>query len=476
MEPFQTHDGATREDSRHRFRLVWLVLASALIVTLIVLLRTPRGVSRATVADATNEQQSVAGTDSAWSRISARASHRRGSVERASPADKIVADKVVQFTRSRREIVRTMARRFKFEVPADVERFFDLAEAGRWDELNALYESMRQRRQTTEPLPRELATLWPAMLETLGITESARDWPAQKLLDYGNAVLGSLRPGMIYIGGTDPGRFIPTLLNETADGERHIIVTQNALADQTYLDYVSFLYSDRFTALAKEDSERAFQDYLSDAQKRLQHDQQFPNEPKQIRPGEDLQMIDNRLQVSGQIAVMAINEKLLQTLMEKNPDASFAMEESFPFNSMFANASSLGPIMELRVRDEQNVLTRERAAQSVDYWRTTAQQIFADPEARESPEVLKSYSKLISSQGGLFANRNYTAEAEQAFRLAAEICPYSSEAVFRLANLLVGQNRIEDALPVAEAAVKADMNNQQQFRSLVEELNRLRKK
>jgi tetratricopeptide (TPR) repeat protein len=143
---------------------------------------------------------------------------------------------------------------------------------------------------------------------------------------------------------------------------------------------------------------------------------------------------------------------------------------------MFANASSLGPIMELRVRDEQNVLTRERAAQSVDYWRTTAQQIFADPEARESPEVLKSYSKLISSQGGLFANRNYTAEAEQAFRLAAEICPYSSEAVFRLANLLVGQNRIEDALPVAEAAVKADMNNQQQFRSLVEELNRLRKK
>jgi tetratricopeptide (TPR) repeat protein len=281
---------------------------------------------------------------------------------------------------------------------------------------------------------------------------------------------------MIYIGGTDPGRFIPTLLNETADGERHIIVTQNALADQTYLDYVSFLYSDRFTALTKEESERAFQDYLSDAQKRLQHDQQFPNEPKQIRPGEDLQMIDNRLQVSGQIAVMAINEKLLQTLMEKNPDASFAMEESFPFNSMFANASSLGPIMELRVRDEQNVLTRERAAQSVDYWRTTAQQIFADPEARESPEVLKSYSKLISSQGGLFANRNYTAEAEQAFRLAAEICPYSSEAVFRLANLLVGQNRIEDALPVAEAAVKADMNNQQQFRSLVEELNRLRKK
>ncbi|PYI85602.1 MAG: hypothetical protein DME26_10630 [Verrucomicrobia bacterium] len=294
------------------------------------------------------------------------------------------------------------------------------------------------------------------------------------LLDYGNAVLGSLRPGMVYVGGTDPGRFIPTLLNETSDGERHIIVTQNALADQTYLDYVSFLYRDRFDTLTKEDSERAFQEYLADAQKRLQHDQQFPNEPKQIRPGEDVHMTDNRVQVSGQVAVMAINEKLFQTLMEKNPNASFAMEESFPFNSTFADATALGPILELRVRDDQNTLTRERAAQSVDYWRATAQQILSDPEARESAEVLKTYSKLVSSQGGLFANRNYPAEAEQAFRLANEICPYSPEAVFRLVNLLVGQNRIADALPVAENAVKVEPENSQ-FRSLVEQLKKMKK-
>ena len=50
------------------------------------------------------------------------------------------------------------------------------------------------------------------------IAECAHDWPAQKLLDYGDATLGSLRPGMVYVGGTDPGRGIPTLLNETGDG------------------------------------------------------------------------------------------------------------------------------------------------------------------------------------------------------------------------------------------------------------------
>ena len=206
----------------------------------------------------------------------------------------------------------------------------------------------------------------------------------------------------------------------------------------------------------------------------LEHDQQFPDEPKQLRAGEAVRMTDGKVQVSGQVAVMAINEKLLQILMQKNPDASFAMEESFPFNSMFADAAPLGPIMELGVRDENSALTRERAAQSVDYWRTTAQELLADPDARESAEVLKSCSKLVSSQGGLFANRNFPVEAEQAFRLANEICPYSPEAVFRLVNLLVEQNRFEEALPVAENAVKAEPQNQQ-FRGLVEELKRTKK-
>jgi len=70
--------------------------------------------------------------------------------------------------------------------------------------------------------------------------------------------------------------------------------------------------------------------------------------------------------------------------MQKNPDASFAMEESFPFKSVFAEATPLGPVMEVRVRDEQNALTRERAAQSADSWRASAQQLLSDGEAAGS--------------------------------------------------------------------------------------------
>jgi tetratricopeptide (TPR) repeat protein len=160
--------------------------------------------------------------------------------------------------------------------------------------------------------------------------------------------------------------------------------------------------------------------------------------------------------------------------MEKNPEASFAMEESFPFSSTFAGATSLGPILELRVQDEHNALTRERAAESVDYWRATAQQLLADPEAADSRNVRMTYAKMASAQAGLFLQRNYPAEAEQAFRLATEIGPASPEAVFRYVNLLVGQGRIEEAIPVAETAVKADAGNQQQFGNLLQQLARLK--
>jgi hypothetical protein len=138
---------------------------------------------------------------------------------------------------------------------------------------------------------------------------------------------------MIYVGGTDPGCFIPTLLNETSEGEHRILFTQNALADNTYLDYLNYLYGDRLAMLTKDDSQRLFDEYTADARKRLEHDEQFPNEPKQIRPGENVSIVDGKVQVSGQVEVMAINEKLFQLFMEKNPNASFAIEESYPFES-----------------------------------------------------------------------------------------------------------------------------------------------
>jgi hypothetical protein len=384
-------------------------------------------------------------------------------VEDARPAltpEQMVASKVNRFARDRLRITRAMAKRVNMELPPEVEQFFDAVASGRWEELNERFETLKQLRDSAGG--EKLRSLWGPLLETLLIAECAHAWPAQKLLDYGQATLGSLPPGMVYIGGTDPGRGIPTLLNQTSEGDTHIVITQNGLADATYLEYVRFQYGDQLTLPSEEDCKNIFNEYVVDAQKRLEHDQQFPDEPKQIRPGEDIQFQDdagldsgtgtNRaIQVSGPVAVMGINERLLQAIMDKNPGLSFALEESIPLPSTYANAVPLGPIMQLRTSPAQESFTEQSAAQAVDYWRSAVQQLSPDPDAGPGSDVSKTYSHMAWSQANLLADHNYDLQAEQTYRLALELEPSNKEAVDSLAALLFNTGRSDEAQQLVES-------------------------
>jgi hypothetical protein len=61
-------------------------------------------------------------------------------------AEEIVASKVDQFARDRFRIARAMAKRKSIELPPEVEQFFNAAAAGRWEELNDLFNSLRSLR------------------------------------------------------------------------------------------------------------------------------------------------------------------------------------------------------------------------------------------------------------------------------------------------------------------------------------------
>ena len=79
---------------------------------------------------------------------------------------------------------------------------------------------------------------------------------------------------------------------------------------------------------------------------------------------------------------------------------------------------------------------------------------------------------MASTQAGLLADHNLNDQADQAFQLATELCPSSPEPVFLYINLLLGQNRKQDALQVAQTAVTADPNNAQ-FRALLDQLKKV---
>lgn len=376
----------------------------------------------------------------------------------------------------------------------------------------------------------------------------------------------------ILFGGTDPGRFNPTYMifcesfippskkprDPNFDRRDVYLITQNALADGTYLSYirahynrsaqidppffVNFLRSTKeeeegrtnfiarmfvpvdrfFTDLGARIEERrrregvypkkeiitpsvadssiAFSNYIADAQMRLQHDMQFPNEPKRIKPGEDVRIIDNKISVQGQVAVMAINGLLTKTIFDANPTNEFYVEESFPLDWMFPYLTPYGIIMKIN-RNEVPEFTQEMLSKDHEFWSKYSDRLIGNWITYDTPvtnlcefaervylrrdfkdfkgspmfvrddNAQKAFSKLRSAIGGLYffrlgrsrtsgENTRVLKEAEFAFKQAFAFCPYSPEAVFKYVNLLVNLGRPEEAEKVVETCLKFDPDNQ----------------
>ncbi|HUS34422.1 MAG TPA: DUF2723 domain-containing protein [Verrucomicrobiae bacterium] len=382
------------------------------------------------------------------------------------------------------------------------------------------------------------------------------------------SVYPEMEKNTILFGGTDPGRFNPTYMifcesfipaskkpmDPTFDRRDVYLITQNALADGTYLSYirahynrsaqidppffVNFLRSTKeelegttngiaklfvpldnfFTKLGgnieerrrkegvypqKEiitpsvhDSEVAFSNYIADASMRLQHDMQFPNEPKRIKPGEDVRYLDGRVSVQGQVAVMSINGLLTKTIFDANPTNAFYVEESFPLDWMFPHLTPYGIIMKIN-REPVAEITQDMVNKDHEFWSKYSDRFvgnwitydtpvkalceFAEKVYRRrdftgfkgSPEFVrddnaqKAFSKLRSAIGGLYfwrlnaakgpgENQRVLKEAEFAFKQAFAFCPYSPEAVYKYVNLLVNLQRAEEAEMIVDTCLKFD--------------------
>ncbi len=267
-----------------------------------------------------------------------------------------------------------------------------------------------------------------------------------------------------------------------------------------------------------EDSQRCFQEYLYDAQRRLQMN------PPQLKPGEDVRIVDNKVQVSGQVAVMSINGLLTKVIFDKNPGHEFYVEESFPLDWMFPHLTPFGIIMKIN-RQPLPEITDDIVKKDHEFWSRYSERLIGnwvtyDTTVKEISDFVekvylhrdfngfkgsrkfvrddqaqKAFSKLRSSIGGVYAWRagkmggvpvspqylpkspteqqRMDREAEFAFKQAFAFCPYSPEAVFRYVNLLLSTQRIDDALQVATTCKKLDPDNSQ-IDSLIDQLTKMK--
>ena len=126
-----------------------------------------------------------------------------------------------------------------------------------------------------------------------------------------------------------------------------------------------------------DDSQRCFQEYLEDAQTlRLQKNQ--------LRPGEDVKIVDNRVQVSGQVAVMAINGLLTKVMFDKNPTNEFFVEESFPLEWMYPHLTPFGVIMKIN-RQPLPTLPEEVFAKDHEFWSQYSERLIGNWITYDTP-------------------------------------------------------------------------------------------
>jgi tetratricopeptide (TPR) repeat protein len=241
----------------------------------------------------------------------------------------------------------------------------------------------------------------------------------------------------ILFGGTDPGRFVPTYMifcesfipprckpmDPKFDRRDVYIITQNALADGTYLDYIRAQYNrstqqdppffreflkyvlgipfgpdssfvrgisnlaydlldvplTKFGAHVEarrraegvyppkeiytpspEDSQDCFRDYMNDAAQRKQSNQLQPGEDVEIQP-------DGKVQVSGSVSVMMINGLLCKVIFDHNPTNDFFVEESFPLQWMYPYETPAGVIMKIN-RQPLPELSDETFKKDHEFW------------------------------------------------------------------------------------------------------------
>ena len=142
-------------------------------------------------------------------------------------------------------------------ISPEFHKFFEAATSGDWQTVTNLYESFKQRHPqyshaNAYPDLTLRTSFWGPVLEIcLAYAHVAMCEPAYTQMAVDD-IIHSIPAGSIYFGGTDPGRGLPTAFCKShADADPFYTLTQNALADGTYLDYLRSMYGDQRALLGQ---------------------------------------------------------------------------------------------------------------------------------------------------------------------------------------------------------------------------------
>ena len=283
-----------------------------------------------------------------------------------------------------------------------------------------------------------------------------------------------MEPHSIFFGGTDPGRFVPTYMIYSANFRPDVyLITQNALADDTYMSVERDLYGDEIWIPSKEDSAESFQIYVEEVQSGKRN------------ANADLKIENGRVQVTGALGVMEINGILTKMMFDhERLRHAFYVEESYVIQWMYPYLSPHGLIM--KINKDQNPITPQILRNDADFWDWYVRRLLKDKAFRRDFPAQKSFSKLRAAIAGLYSHTGRYREAEQAFREAVLLYPASPEASFRyIQEVLMPLRKWNTVGDILDYTDRVDPNNtrtkamrgyMERMRSLTEQIGALQAK
>ena len=369
------------------------------------------------------------------------------------------------------------------KFPAEAQKFFSAVENADWDTATNDFAGMKYLIQNDSTFR---GGWWQPVLETYGAAEQFTLGDPKYCTIYGNDIIQSIPPGSIYLGGTDPGRFVVTMIQKShKDGDPFFGLSQNPLADASYLEYLRSMYGGKIYVPTTNDLQKCFDDI--------------------------------KAQGDSYTVVIKFRSLLTRIVFDQNSNREFYVEESFPLEWMYPYLEPHGLIFKLN-HEPVAQLSDDIVKKDHDYWTNTLSPMIGDwldndtsisDVAAFNEKVFlhqdfsgfigdtnfvrnsyanRMFSKERSSIAGLYAWRadqtkdpaekeRMNRAADFAFRQAWALCPYSPEVVFRYAQLLMEEKRTSDALLVAETAAKFPGTDasQVQIKALAGQLKRYQK-
>jgi tetratricopeptide (TPR) repeat protein len=288
--------------------------------------------------------------------------------------------------------------------------------------------------------------------------------------EFGHDMLKDLPKGSVVLGGTDPGRFVPTymILGESSqppevkrdpDFDRRdlYIITQNGVGEPLYRKYLADQYGPSRPA-----PKNAFERWLGRADAYPKTPLVFPTE-EEVHNAINKELEDHKK--NGTVPDPAFAHSLVTRLIwEKNRDShEFFVEESFALVWSYDHALPHGLCYQIS-KEPLKEIPADVVKADMTFWDDYVQKLLANPEFAQDLDAQRSFSKLRTTTGNLYRHRKMLKEAEIAYRQALLLWCGNPEGLNALSTMLWARGDFDGVIKLIEPANAEDMNNRSLWR------------